>query len=352
MTDTAKPPGLTYRAAGVDIDAGDELVERIKTHVKRTMRPEVLGGLGGFAGLCALPAGYREPLLVACTDGVGTKLKLAFTTGIHDTVGIDLVAMNVNDLVVSGAEPLFFLDYFAAGKLEVGVAERVVAGIAEGCVQAGCALIGGETAELPGFYADGEYDLAGFCVGVVEKSTRTDGRTIAAGDALLGLASSGFHSNGYSLVRKVFLERARLPFDAALEGVDLPLGRALLAPTRIYVRALRALARAGLLKGAAHITGGGLIDNPTRMLPPHAELTLRFDLSSWPVPPLFAHLQRLGDVAPEEMRRTFNMGLGMVVAVAPERADEAQTLLEAQGERVFRVGQVVAAPPDAPVEFV
>src|SRR3954466_12582973 len=198
--------GVTYREAGVDIDAGDSLVERIKPHVKSTMRPEVLGGLGGFAGMCAIPAGYKEPLLVSCTDGVGTKLKLAFETGVHDTVGVDLVAMNVNDLIVSGAEPLFFLDYFASGKLEVGVAERVIAGIADGCQQAGCALLGGETAELPGFYAAGEYDLAGFCVGIVEKSRRVDGTAIRPGDKLLGLASSGFHSNGYSLVRKVFLE--------------------------------------------------------------------------------------------------------------------------------------------------
>src|SRR5580765_8081302 len=253
--------GMTYRGAGVDIDAGDTLVERIKPHVRRTLRPEVMTDLGGFAGMCALPAGYREPLLVSCTDGVGTKLKLAFLLGKHDTVGIDLVAMNVNDLVVSGAEPLFFLDYFASGKLEVGTAERVIAGIADGCRQAGCALLGGETAELPGFYAEGEYDLAGFCVGVVEKSRRADGRAIEAGDRLLGLASSGFHSNGYSLVRRVFLDLLKADLTrppADIPGVDLPLGEALLAPTRIYVRALRALAAADFLHAAAHITGGGL----------------------------------------------------------------------------------------------
>src|SRR5260221_2422775 len=233
--------GLTYRDAGVDIDAGDSLVERIKPAGKRTMRPEILTGLGGFAGRAALPAGSREPLLVSCTDGVGTKLKLAFATGKHDTVGVDLVAMNVNDLVCCGAEPLLFLDYFASGKLEVAVAERVIAGIADGCQQAGCALVGGETAELPGFYAAGEYDLAGFCVGVVEKSARVDGRAIEPGDRLLGLASSGFHSNGYSLVRRVLLEHLGLPLDRAPEGLSKPLADVLLAPTRIYVRALRAL---------------------------------------------------------------------------------------------------------------
>ncbi len=345
--------GLTYRDAGVDIDAGDDLVERIGKHVKSTYRPEVLGGIGGFAGLCALPKGYRDPILVGCTDGVGTKLKLAFLTGVHDTVGIDLVAMSVNDLVVSGAEPLFFLDYFASGKLEVGVAERVIAGIAAGCREAGCALLGGETAELPGFYAPGEYDLAGFCTGVVERDGRIDGREIAAGDVLLALASSGFHSNGYSLVRRVFLDHAKLPLDARLEGLDAPLGEALLRPTRIYVRSLRKLYAAGLMKGAAHITGGGLVDNPTRMLPAGAKLALQIDLRRWQLPALFALLQKLGDVADEEMRRTFNLGVGMIVAVAPDRADEAARLLQAEGETVFRIGQVVAADaPDAPVEFL
>ncbi len=344
---------LSYRDAGVDIDAGDQLVERIKGHVRRTHRPEVLGDFGGFAGLCALPARYKEPLLVSCTDGVGTKLKLAFLTGRHDTVGIDLVAMCVNDLVVCGGEPLFFLDYFASGKLEVGVAERVIAGIADGCQAAGCALLGGETAELPGFYADGEYDLAGFCVGVVEKSRRVDGRAIRAGDRLLGLASSGFHSNGYSLVRKVFLERLRFDLDRVPPGLSEPLGQALLRPTRIYVRAVRALAEADLLRGAAHITGGGLVDNPTRMLPPGARLKLQIRLGAWPVPAIFDLLSRGGDVAPEEMRRTFNLGLGMVVCVPAERAVEATALLERAGEQVFSVGQVAeASAPDSPVEFL
>ena len=343
---------LTYRDAGVDIDAGDALVERIKGHVRRTHRPEVMTDLGGFAGLCALPGRYREPLLVSCTDGVGTKLKLAFLTGRHDTVGIDLVAMNVNDLVVCGAEPLFFLDYFAAGKLDVGVAERVISGIADGCQAAGCALIGGETAELPGFYADGEYDLAGFSVGVVEKSRRVDGRRIAAGDRLLGLASSGFHSNGYSLVRRVFLEHMRLELGAVPPGLGEPLADALLRPTRIYVRAVRALAEADLLRGAAHITGGGLVENPTRMLPPDARLKLRIQLGSWEEPPVFGLLARGGRVAEDEMLRTFNMGIGMLVCVPPERAAEAVALLEGAGERVFAVGEVAPADaPGAPVEF-
>lgn len=346
------PPGLTYRDAGVDIDAGNRLVDRIKRTVRSTNRPEVLSGLGGFAGLCALPGGYRDPVLAACTDGVGTKLKLAFLTGRHDTIGIDLVAMNVNDLIVCGAEPLLFLDYFACGRLEVGVAEQVIAGIGAGCRQAGCALLGGETAELPGFYADGEYDLAGFAVGVVERERLLDGRAVRAGDVLLGLASSGFHSNGYSLVRKVFLEHAGLTLDARLDGVAVPLGEALLAPTRIYVGALRALYRADLLHAASHITGGGLIENPPRMLPEGASLGLRIDLSAWTPPPLFAHLQRLGGVSSTEMRRTFNLGLGMLVAVPRERADEACALLQAAGEQACPVGEVIPAAPGGAVEFV
>lgn len=347
------PASLTYRDAGVDIDAGNNLVERIKSHVARTKRPEVMGGLGGFAGLCALPTGYKNPILVSCTDGVGTKLKLAFTTNIHSTVGIDLVAMSVNDLVVSGAEPLFFLDYFAVGKLDVAVAEQVIAGIAEGCTQAGCALVGGETAELPGFYQAGEYDLAGFCVGVVERDGRVDGTQLVPGDVLLGLASSGFHSNGYSLVRRVFLEHAGLGLDAQLEGVEKPLGQALLTPTRIYVKALRALYAQGLMKGAAHITGGGLVENPQRMIPDDAALKIQIDLGSWTVPALFSHAARLGNIDDEEMRRTFNMGIGMIVAVPAERAEEAIGVLRAQGETVFKIGRIgQASAPDAPVEFV
>ena len=348
----AKRPGLTYRDAGVDIDAGDNLVDRIKPHVKRTMRPEVLASVGGFAALCGLPAGYREPLLVSCTDGVGTKLKLAFLSGRHGTVGIDLVAMNVNDLVVSGAEPLFFLDYFAAGALDVDVAEQVIAGIADGCQQAGCSLIGGETAELPGFYAAGEYDLAGFCVGVVERSRRIDGGAIRAGDRLLGLASSGFHSNGYSLVRRVFLDHMKLSLDATVPGLDAPLGEVLMRPTRIYVKAIRALEKADLLRGAAHITGGGLIDNPTRMLPAGARLKLQLRLGSWDIPAVFDLVARGGNVAQEEMLRTFNMGIGMIACVPKARAAQARALLEAQGERVFDIGEVAdSTVVDGPVEF-
>ncbi|HVZ74431.1 MAG TPA: phosphoribosylformylglycinamidine cyclo-ligase [Polyangia bacterium] len=346
--------GLTYREAGVDIDAGDALVERIKGHVKRTMRPEVLGGLGGFAGLCALPTGYKEPLLVSCTDGVGTKLKLAFMTGKHDTVGVDLVAMNVNDLVCCGGEPLLFLDYFASGKLEVGVAEQVISGIADGCKLAGCALVGGETAELPGFYAAGEYDLAGFCVGIVEKSARVDGRAIQPGDKLLGLASSGFHSNGYSLVRRVLLEHMGLALDARPAGLSRTLAETLLEPTRVYVKSIRALYAAGLLRGAAHITGGGLVDNPTRMLPADAKLKLRIRLGSWEVPPVMRLLARGGNVAESEMIRTFNAGIGMLACVPAARVAEARAILEAAGERVFEVGDVAESdvPSDvAPVEF-
>ncbi len=348
----AKAEGLTYRSAGVDIDAGDELVERIKGHVKRTWRPEVMGGLGGFAALCGLPQGYKNPALVACTDGVGTKLKLAFLTGRHDTVGVDLVAMSVNDMVVSGAEPLFFLDYFAAGKLEVGVAEQVISGIADGCKQAGCALIGGETAELPGFYQSGEYDLAGFAVGVVEKDQAVDGRGIVAGDVLLGLASSGFHSNGYSLVRKVFFDHAKLGLDDRIPELGERLSDALIRPTRIYVKSMRALYAAGILKGAAHITGGGLVDNPTRMLPTDACLKLQINLRAWALPPLFSLVARLGNIAPSELRRTFNVGIGMIVCVAADRAVEATRILKDAGETVYRLGQVAAAAaPDQPVEF-
>ncbi len=345
--------GLTYREAGVDIDAGDALVERIKNHVKRTMRPEVITDLGGFAGLCGLPKGYKNPLLVACTDGVGTKLKLAFMMNKHDTVGIDLVAMNVNDLVVCGAEPLLFLDYFASGRLEVGVAEQVIGGIADGCKQSSCALIGGETAELPGFYAEGEYDLAGFCVGVVDKEKVINGSTLEPGDVLLGLASTGFHSNGYSLVRKVFLDEAKMKLDEKPADLGTTLGEALLKPTRIYVRALRRLAASGLMKGAAHITGGGLVDNPPRMIPGTAKLKLEIDLGAWPLPPVFSMLARLGRVAPEEMRRTFNMGIGMIVAVPAGAADAAQSILELEGEKVYTIGSVQRADRvDAPVEFI
>jgi phosphoribosylformylglycinamidine cyclo-ligase len=343
---TLAPMPLTYKGAGVDIDAGDELVSRIKPLAARTMRPEVLGGLGGFAGLCALPARYKQPILVSGTDGVGTKLKTAFATGVHDTVGIDLVAMSVNDVAVTGAEPLFFLDYFAAGKLDVGVAEKVIAGVAEGCRQAGCALLGGETAELPGMYAAGEYDLAGFCVGVVERDGVKDGRTLAVGDAIVGLGSSGLHSNGHSLARKVILEHLGHGFadrPAALEGASV--AEVLLAPTRIYVAALAALSTAGVgWKAAAHITGGGLVENPPRVLRGDA-LALRFDTTSWTPPPVFRLIASAG-VEPGEMHRTFNCGVGMIVVVPAAEVDAALAALRSAGEVAFRCGEVVARAGD------
>ena len=340
--------GLTYKDAGVDIDAGNALVERIKPLARATTRPEVIAGIGGFAGLCALPGRYREPLLVSGTDGVGTKLKSAFATGQHDGVGIDLVAMCVNDVAVTGAEPLFFLDYFACGKLDVDVAARVVAGIAEGCKQAGCALLGGETAELPGFYPTGEYDLAGFAVGVVEKAEVRHGRDVAAGDRLIALGSSGLHSNGHSLARKIVLEELRLAWDAtpqALGGETV--ADALLRPTRIYVKALRGLADAGVRwKGAAHITGGGLVENPPRFLPDGSPLALRLDTGSWTIPPIFGLIAGAG-VSEAEMRRTFNLGVGMIVAVAAVEADRALALLRGAGEPAWLVGEVVPRSGEA-----
>jgi phosphoribosylformylglycinamidine cyclo-ligase len=348
---SAPRPPATYRGAGVDIDAGDALVERIKPHARRTMRPEVLGGIGGFASLVGLPAGYREPVLVSGTDGVGTKLACAFATGRHDTVGIDLVAMCVNDVAVTGAEPLFFLDYFATGKLSVDVAEAVIKGIAEGCHQAGCALVGGETAELPGFYQPGEYDLAGFAVGVVEKSEVWDGRRIQPGDHVLGLASAGLHSNGYSLTRQVVLERMHLAWDARppeLGGASI--ADELMRPTRIYVPALRALRTAGVaVGGAAHITGGGVVDNAPRCLPEGTAIELR--AGSWPVPPIFGLIQRGGEVAEAEMRRTYNLGLGMIVVVREADAARARAVLEGAGESVHAVGRVVAHSGEPEARF-
>ncbi len=335
----SRPP-LSYREAGVDIDAGDELVERIKPHARRTMRPEVLAGIGGFGALCRIPPGYREPVLVSGTDGVGTKLKLAFELGRHDTIGIDLVAMSVNDILVQGAEPLFFLDYFACGKLDVATAADVVKGIAAGCEQAGCALIGGETAEMPGMYPAGEYDLAGFAVGVVEKSAIVDGSTIAAGDAVLGLASSGAHSNGYSLIRRIVGAR-RAGLAASFDGRTL--GEVLLEPTRIYVKSVLQLLRAMPVKGLAHITGGGLLDNVPRVLPEH--LCARLERGSWTAPPLFAWLQEQGNVAEAEMLRVFNCGIGMVAIVAERDAARASDLLSAAGETVWRIGVVASRAP-------
>ena len=327
---------LSYRDAGVDIDAGDQLVENIKPFAKRTMRPEVLGGLGGFGAMVEISKKYREPVLVSGTDGVGTKLKLAFEWNKHDTVGIDLVAMSVNDILVQGAEPLFFLDYFACGKLDVPAATEVIKGIAAGCEQAGCALIGGETAEMPGMYPVGEYDLAGFAVGVVEKSDIITGQSIAAGDVVLGLASNGAHSNGYSLVRKI-IDRAQPDLDAEFDG-GKSLRDVVMAPTRIYVKPLLKLMAAKLVKGMAHITGGGITENTPRVLP--ANVVAQLDAGSWALPKLFQWLQAEGQVDAQEMYRTFNCGVGMVVIVAADQADAAIATLQGEGETVYRLGSI------------
>ena len=334
---TSSSSPLTYRDAGVDIDAGDALVERIKPAAKRTMRPEVLAGIGGFGALFEISKKYRDPVLVSGTDGVGTKLKLAFQWNRHDTVGQDLVAMSVNDILVQGAEPLFFLDYFACGKLDVNTAATVIEGIARGCELAGCALIGGETAEMPSMYPEGEYDLAGFAVGAVEKSAIIDGRSIRPGDVVLGLASSGAHSNGYSLIRRI-IERAQP--EAALKIGGVPLQDAVMAPTRIYVKPLLALIQAMPVKGMAHITGGGLTENIPRVLGAH--LTAIIERSQWPLPPLFQWLQREGQVADAEMHRVFNCGIGMVVIVAEADAGAAMQLLAAAGEQVYLLGHIAA----------
>ncbi len=343
MTQTS----LTYRDAGVDIDAGDALVEAIKPLARRTLRDGVLAGIGGFGALFEVPKRYREPVLVSGTDGVGTKLRLAFDWQRHDTVGIDLVAMSVNDVLVQGAEPLFFLDYFACGKLDVGVAAQVVGGIARGCELAGCALIGGETAEMPGMYPAGEYDLAGFCVGAAEKSRLIDGSAVQAGDVVLGLASSGVHSNGYSLVRKV-LERAASRLPATLDG--MPLRDAVMAPTRIYCKPVLALLQHTDVKAMAHITGGGLVENIPRVLPDGLQCVLR--RGSWRRPEVFDWLQREGDVPEAEMLRTFNCGIGYVLVVAPAVADAAAAALLAAGERCVRIGSIEPRAVDAPAVVV
>lgn len=338
--------GTTYKQSGVDIEAGDAFVEKIKPHAARTTRPEVLGGVGGFGGLFALPPGkYQAPVLVAGTDGVGTKLKVAFLAGRHDTVGIDLVAMSVNDILTCGAEPLFFLDYFATGKLEVDAAAEVVKGIAVGCEQAGCALLGGETAEMPGFYARGEYDVAGFCVGVVERSAIIDGKTVKPGDALIGLTSSGLHSNGYSLARKVLLDDAKLPLDVAPQGLDRPLGDALLEPTRIYVKDALALCQAVKVKGMAHITGSGIPGNLPRCLPDGTRAVL--SESAWKKPAIFDLIAKTGGVARDEMFSTFNMGLGLIVVVAKEDVAKALEVLRARGVEASEVGRVEAGQGEA-----
>jgi len=342
---------LTYRDAGVDIDRGNALVERIAPIARSTLRPEVVSGIGGFGGLCEIPAGYREPVLVAATDGVGTKLKLALALGRHDSVGIDLVAMCVNDLIVCGAEPLFFLDYYATGALELAAAEAVIGGIGAGCREAGCALIGGETAEMPGMYGAGDYDLAGFAVGVVEKHAIIAKERVAAGDRLIGLASSGPHSNGYSLIRRI-LEARGADLDAGFgeRSAGRSLGETLLEPTRIYVRAVAALTAEIRVHGLAHITGGGISENLPRMLP--AGMTARVDTASWRRPAIFDWLRRAGKVTWPEMFRTFNCGVGMVACVAA--ADEAKTLavLRGAGEDAFPIGVVETGGGDAAVELI
>ncbi|AUX62132.1 phosphoribosylformylglycinamidine cyclo-ligase [Simonsiella muelleri] len=327
---------LSYRDAGVDIDAGDKLVENIKPFAKRTMRPEVLGDLGGFGALVEISKKYQNPVLVSGTDGVGTKLKLAFEWDKHDTVGIDLVAMSVNDILVQGAEPLFFLDYFACGKLDVARATDVIKGIAQGCEESGCALIGGETAEMPSMYPDGEYDLAGFAVGVVEKSQVINGRNIVAGDVVLGLASNGAHSNGYSLVRKI-LARDKPELDTPFDG-EKTLRQAIIAPTRLYVKPVLAALKEFEIKGMAHITGGGITENVPRVLPENC--VAQIDANAWTLPKLFQWLQHAGNVEMQEMYRTFNCGIGMVVIVSSEVVEQAEKLFVKQGETVYRLGKI------------
>ena len=345
MTDNTT--SLSYRDAGVDIDAGNELIKRIGPVVKKTFRPGVLTGLGGFGGLFELPVDkYREPVLVSGTDGVGTKLKVAMMLDRHDTIGIDLVAMCVNDIIVAGAEPLFFLDYFATGKLNVDAASDIIGGIAEGCLQAGAALIGGETAEMPGMYEGDDYDLAGFAVGIAEKSRLLSPERVRPGDVLLGLASSGPHSNGYSLIRRI-LEVSKADLSMDLDGRSL--GDALLAPTRIYVKQLLELMQQVDVHGLAHITGGGLPENLPRVLPVDVDAIL--DLDSWKYPPVFRWLQEQGNVEESEMLRTFNCGIGMVVCVPPEQADEAARLLEAAGETVYRIGRIESAEGEPLVRY-
>jgi phosphoribosylformylglycinamidine cyclo-ligase len=344
---------LSYKDAGVDIDAGDALVERIKPLARKTLRPGVLAGIGGFGALFEVPKHYREPVMVSGTDGVGTKLKLAFEWDMHDSVGIDLVGMSVNDILVQGAEPLFFLDYFACGKLEVDTAAQVVAGIAKGCEESGCALIGGETAEMPGMYPSGEYDLAGFAVGVVEKSSILDGRHVRAGDVVLGLSSNGVHSNGFSLVRKV-IERAASRLPTQLDGQ--PFRQAVMAPTRLYVKPVLAALRqhpateGSGIKALAHITGGGLLENIPRVLPQGLGVDLR--RGSWPRSELFAWLQTEAGIDDSEMNRTFNNGIGMVLVVPAVEAETVAQTLRGLGEQVHAIGEVVARPQGAPVQLV
>ena len=330
---------LSYRDAGVDIDAGNQLIEEIKPHVARTRRPEVMGGLGGFGALFEIPLNrYQQPVLVSGTDGVGTKLKLALEMNKHDTIGIDLVAMCVNDILVQGAEPLFFLDYYATGHLDTRVAVDVIKGIAEGCHQSGAALVGGETAEMPGMYSKGDYDLAGFCVGIVEKNAIIDGSKVQAGDTLIGIASSGPHSNGYSLIRKV-LEVSQADLNQDLDGQKL--GDALLAPTRIYVKSILQLLEQLDIHAMSHITGGGLLENLPRVMPENTRAQL--DASSWQMPAVFQWLQQQGNIEQSEMYRTFNCGVGMVLVVNSEDTEQAIELLSANGETAWKIGEVVSS---------
>lgn len=329
---------LSYKDAGVDIDAGNKLVDRIKHVAKRTRRPEVMAGLGGFGALCELPKGYKEPVLVSGTDGVGTKLRLAMDLGIHDTIGIDLVAMCVNDLIVAGAEPLFFLDYYATGKLNIDTAAAVIEGIGKGCELSGCSLVGGETAEMPGMYEGEDYDLAGFCVGVAEKSKLIDGSAVKPGDSLIGIASSGAHSNGYSLIRKI-IEVSNADLGAKLG--ESTLGQALMAPTKIYVKSILALMKEMPIHALSHITGGGLLENIPRVLPDNSKAVI--DCQSWELPEVFQWLQKSGNVDPIEMNRTFNCGVGMVLCVAKENTDQAISFLGSQGETAWHIGEITSA---------
>lgn len=326
---------ITYKDAGVDIEAGDELVERIKPFAKKTMRSEVLGGIGGFGSLFEVPKKYKEPILVSGTDGVGTKLKLAFELNKHDTVGIDLVAMSVNDILVQGAEPLFFLDYFACGKLDVETASQVIKGIAEGCAQSGCALVGGETAEMPGMYPEGEYDLAGFAVGVVEKSEIINGKTIQSGDAVIGLASSGAHSNGYSLIRKI-ISKEKADFSGPFDGKTLK--DIVMEPTKLYVKSILKLKDTIQIKGMAHITGGGITENIPRIL--GEDLMAEIQSSSWPLPKLFQWLQEKGNIPKMELYRTFNCGIGMAIVINQKDVAKAKQILKEFNETVYEIGVI------------
>jgi len=344
---------MTYRGAGVDIDAGNKFVNLIRPMVRKTFRPEVVTDIGGFGGLFALRTKkYKNPILVSSTDGVGTKLKVAFMSGKHDTVGIDLVAMCVNDVIVQGAEPLFLLDYLATGKLTLGVSTQIIKGVARGCIQAGCALIGGETAEMPSFYPEGEYDLAGFTVGVVERSKVIDGSAIRAGDRLVGIASSGLHSNGYSLARKVLFERMRLKPGSRVKGLGRNIGEELLVPTKIYVKPLLDLIKNFPIHGMAHITGGGITDNLPRVIPPGCKALVR--RGAWPVPPIFEVIRQGGNVEEEEMLRTFNNGIGMILAVPAKAVEGVIARLKRWKEKAYPIGEIVKKlyPRENPISYL